>query len=54
MECPTLNLIKIWESQKTEDKNNNLIKTLNNENYKSFDVSLTTVIKDDETNITKL
>jgi hypothetical protein len=56
MECPALNLMKIWESETMDDKNNNyMTKPLSDENNnKSFDISLINIIKDYETNKTKL
>jgi hypothetical protein len=48
--------MKICESEKMDEKNNNyMTKALSDEdNNKSFDISLINIIKDYETNITKL
>jgi hypothetical protein len=56
MECPTLNLMKIWVSEKIDEKNNKyMAKPLSDENInKSFDISLNNKIKDKEIYITKL
>jgi hypothetical protein len=56
MECPSLNLIKIWELEKSKEKINNYVnKPVKNENInKNFDISIINIIKDYETNITKL
>jgi K+/H+ antiporter YhaU regulatory subunit KhtT len=56
MECPTINLMKIWESEKIDEKNNEyMAKPLSDENIdKKFDISIINIIKDYETNVTKL
>jgi hypothetical protein len=52
MECPTINLMKIWESEKIDEKNNEyMAKPLSDE---KFDISIINIINDYETNVTKL
>jgi hypothetical protein len=55
MECPSLNLIKIWESEKSKEKINNYVnKSVKNEDINKSFISIVNIIKDYETNITKL